>query len=111
LIGIIPSLTNPNTLIKLTIDVRGMFIPLSFLTKFANLQEFEITYYFDDAENFKALRYVTLPQLQILKCEKNYDGNNTNLIKFLEINGKNLKEISFDSIGHYSDLTITKFFK
>jgi hypothetical protein len=42
---IIPSLTNlPNTLIKLSINVQGMYIPLSFLKRFTNLQEFEITF-------------------------------------------------------------------
>jgi len=94
----------PNTLIKLRINVQGNYIPLSFLTKFTNLQEFEIT--LDSVD--KALRYVTFPQLQILKC-RYLCTKHTDLIKFLENNGKNLKEISFGHSVDSLNLAIAKF--
>jgi len=80
---------------------------LSFITKFTNLQELSLLVfaYFED---FKTLHYVDFSQLQIFK----FNGTclNHELIKFLEIHGRNLKEIHFGSNGVNSlNLIIAKF--
>ncbi|RIA90184.1 hypothetical protein C1645_823681 [Glomus cerebriforme] len=91
---IIPVLTKHfNTLTKLHINGEFEFIPLSFVASFSNLQE--IRFLFIDGsefEGFETLQYVTFPKLQILnipcQCpEPEY------MMKFLENNGKNLKDI------------------
>jgi hypothetical protein len=79
---IIPSLTKlSNTLIK-----------FSFIAKFTNLQDFQLSFNYDHLDDFKKLLYITFSQLQILEfkfarpsCEL--------LVKFLKNNGKNLKEL------------------
>ena len=80
-----------NTLIKLVFHVYNYdsLIPLSFLIKFTNLQQLNIS--FDDPNNLGDLQYATFSQLRILE----------HLINFLEINGKNLKELY---LGFYNNL-------
>jgi len=105
---VISSLTKlPNTLIKLDIDSGGFYLPLTFLTKFTNLRELVLSFYYHD-EYFKYLQHVTFPQLQILKFY--YEcPNHEYLIKFLEKNGKNLKELYINDIDLNSlNLTIAK---
>ena len=62
---IISSLTNlSNTLIKLDIDIDldiENHLPLSFISKFTNLQEFVLSFNYHD-EYFKHLQHVTFPQ-------------------------------------------------
>jgi hypothetical protein len=89
----IPLLINnlPNTLIKLILHGYN-YISLSFISKFINLQELIISIYSGDICGFEELQYFIFPKLQILnfvyECPK-YDE----FIKFLENNGKNLKEL------------------
>ncbi|RIA99716.1 hypothetical protein C1645_746529 [Glomus cerebriforme] len=116
LTNIIPLLSKlPNTLIKLKL-CNGYHIPLSFISKFTNLQELLISIEYDASEDFihhpfndfKELQYVTFSQLRILefpysspKCEY--------LIKFLEINGKYLKEFQAIDCENSLNLSISKF--
>ncbi len=95
---IIPSITKlPNNLIKLHICKRRWSdLPLTFISKFTNLQELSFSFC-DLVGDFKTLQYIEFPRLQILKFNVMY--SNDELIKFLEINGKNLKEIYFLSNG------------
>ncbi|RIA85805.1 hypothetical protein C1645_879076 [Glomus cerebriforme] len=83
----------PNTLTKLDIFGGDHYIPLSFISKLSNLQELVLSFYHSDAlEDFKILQYINFPQLKSLKFRykcPSYDF----LIKFLEINGRNLKEL------------------
>src|SRR5205814_1611716 len=93
---LIPSLTkHSNTLIKLNIYENT---PFSFIAKFTNLQELELSFDYDDAfEDFKTLQYVTFPQLRILKFP--YESPSAELlIKFLENNGKNLNEFYVSNV-------------
>ncbi|GBB98782.1 hypothetical protein RclHR1_03320008 [Rhizophagus clarus] len=107
---IIPSLKenlSDNTLIKLRLNTGT---PLLFISNFKNLQELELSADFNDNfEKFDKLQYINFPQLQILKIP--YPGEF--LIKFLEINGKYLKEIYISDSEGYSDnllnLSIAKF--
>src|SRR5204862_6196496 len=79
-------------------------LQLSFVTSFSNLQEINFSFHYKHGryfENFKELQYITFPKLQILKfyfeCpQPEY------VIKFLEINGKNLKEFYM-----HSDLSLS----
>jgi hypothetical protein len=83
---IVPSLTkHSNTLTKLSLQGISK---LSFFIKFINLQELNLSSGFGD---FKELQYVTFPYLVILKL---YYGHSEfeMLIKFLENNGRNLRE-------------------
>src|SRR6266542_1652941 len=98
---IIPSLTKHlATLTKLHLVSFSEDVPTSFVSFFPNLRELNISFYeekyFDD---FKELQHVTFPKLQILKipyaCPKvEY------FTKFLEKNGKTLKEFSTDIDSH-----------
>ena len=57
----------PNTLIKLYL--YGEFdISLSFIAKLTNLQELELSLYFNENfKDFEILQYVNFPHLQIFK--------------------------------------------
>ena len=107
--NIITSLSNlPNTLIKLDLYGNKRDIPLSFITKFINLQEIIISYYNYYESDFKALQYVTFSKLQILKfqCE---NPEHESLIKFLENNGRNLKEFYSKCCENSLKLAIAEF--
>ncbi|PKK74024.1 hypothetical protein RhiirC2_847166 [Rhizophagus irregularis] len=87
-----------NTLNKLILDGGIHFIPLSFITKFTNLQELFLLFYSNKTfEDFKILQYIKFSKLQILKIQ--YASPNYELlINFLEINGNNLKEFYIGDI-------------
>ncbi|PKK64828.1 hypothetical protein RhiirC2_786967 [Rhizophagus irregularis] len=102
---IVPSLTkHANTLTKLFLQGISK---LSFLPKFTNLQELDLSSGFED---FKELQYVIFPYLEILKLYYGYEEFEM-LIKFLENNGRNLRE--FNVYGCNSNnslnLAIAKF--
>ncbi|RIA79560.1 hypothetical protein C1645_840412 [Glomus cerebriforme] len=105
---LIPLFTNPNNLSKLCFyGIRCTFVP--FITKFTNLQELELSFGHCYFENFQHAKF---PQLQVLKIQK-YIYDDDLLIKFLENNGKNLKELDLKT--HYDfnynslNLAIAKF--
>ena len=108
---IIISLTNlPDSLIKLQLYGYDHNIPLSFITKLTNLQEMTLAFnnqiYLED---FKKLQYTTFSHLQVLKFQFECPRDEL-LIKFLENNGKNLKEIYIDDgINDSINLAIAKF--
>jgi hypothetical protein len=108
--NIIPSLTNlPNTLIKLDFSGGNHIIPLSFIKKFKNLRELILSFDYNYAiEDFTKLQYVSFPQLQILKFDYAYPRYEL-LIKFLEVNGKNLKEFYIGNNDNSLNLAIAKF--
>ena len=97
----------PNTLIKLKIHGLNRRESLSFLTRFTNLQEIVL---FDfQVEGFKVLHHTIFPQLKILKF-KDKCPDHEDIIKFLEINGKNLEQLHFnDTKDDVSNLDIVKF--
>ncbi|CAB5393164.1 unnamed protein product [Rhizophagus irregularis] len=87
----------PNSLVTFCI-YRGMgcffkaVIPLSFIARFTNLQELVFIFSSNESyEGFNKLQYVVFPQLRSLKFNVECPENEL-LIKFLENNGKNLKE-------------------
>ncbi len=89
-----------SNLIKLDIN-----IPLPFIDEFTNLKELVLHHH----ECLKLLQYVKFPQLQILNfiivCPYH-----EHFIKFLENNGKNLKEIYLPYVDDNStNLAIAKF--
>ncbi|EXX72226.1 uncharacterized protein OCT59_012400 [Rhizophagus irregularis] len=100
----------PNTLIKLNVYGRDNYFLLSSIANFSNLQELNLS--FDHDEYFMKLEYAIFPQLKVLIIPKEYPRNES-LIKFLEINGKNLKEIYISEVTGYNDnslnLAIAKF--
>ncbi|RIA81349.1 hypothetical protein C1645_564665 [Glomus cerebriforme] len=111
LMGVIHSLTKlPNTLIKFELYGGGHSIPLSFITNLTNLQELVLSFYIygDSFGYFKKIHHITFPQLQILKFPFGHPEIET-LIKFLEINGKNLKEFRISSPDNSLYLVIDKF--
>src|SRR5205085_7294083 len=86
-------------------------MPLSFISKLINLQEMKLSFDCDNyaLEDFKRLQYATLSHLQVLKFQYECPRDEL-LIKFLENNGKNLKEIYIDdSINDSINLAIAKF--
>ncbi|PKY34302.1 hypothetical protein RhiirB3_532783 [Rhizophagus irregularis] len=105
---------NPNSLTKFFIrgNLRRVPIPLLTIARFTNLQKLEFKIIINRYhEDFNELQYVIFPRLQSLifslRCPKNEI-----LIKFLENNGKNLKEFCARSYGLYDnslDLAIAKF--
>jgi hypothetical protein len=113
LTNIIPSLKKlPNTLIKF--ELYGYIIPLSFITKFTNLQELILLYScdFEDSndpfEDFIELQHVIFPKLQTLRFE-DASPKTELLIKFLENNGKFLKEFHVESDNNLLNLAIAKY--
>ncbi|RIA97860.1 hypothetical protein C1645_813578 [Glomus cerebriforme] len=112
--NIIPSIMKPDNLNKLRLYGISHRDPLSFITKFINLQQLELLYnYSKDFKDDKKLQYIIFPQLQILKI-KHVFLNYELLIKFLENNGKNLKEFYYvgniEAISNNSlNLSIAKF--
>ncbi|RIA85048.1 hypothetical protein C1645_831368 [Glomus cerebriforme] len=99
----------PNTLIKLNIHEGNHYIPLSFIAKFTNIQELMLSFRKSDSfGDFKKLQYITFSKLQSLefrhKCPKN-----ELLIKFLENNGKNLKEFYIIKSNYSLNLAISKY--
>ena len=81
----------PNTLSKLNLS-RHNYVSLSFIANFTNLKELELS--FDDSyyfEDFEKLQYAIFPKLQSLKIRRSCPKIEL-IIKFLENNGKNLRE-------------------
>ena len=108
---IITSLTNlPNSLIKLDLHGYVHNIPLSFISKLTNLQEMILSFNNRiDLEDFKELQYATFSHLQVLKFQFERPRDEL-LIKFLENNGKNLKEIYInDGTNDPINVAIAKF--
>ncbi|PKY18218.1 hypothetical protein RhiirB3_430995 [Rhizophagus irregularis] len=107
---IIHSLTKlyPDNLIKFELYGGKHFIPLSFISKFLNLQELVLSFDYNYAiEGFKNLHNVKFNNLQILKFEYAYPK--FELIKFLEINGKNLREFYIGNNDDTLNLSISEF--
>ncbi|CAB4440714.1 unnamed protein product [Rhizophagus irregularis] len=101
-------------LIKLGIYISIYCTPsLSFIANFSNLQEPKLSFDLEECfVDFEKLQYVIFSQLQVLKICNEFPSNGL-LIKFLENNGKNLKEIYVGEIKCYNDnslkLAISKF--
>ncbi|GBB94083.1 hypothetical protein RclHR1_02290009 [Rhizophagus clarus] len=109
LLDIIPSLKNlPNTLIKLDFSGGNHIISLSFIAKLKNLQKLILSFdYNHSIEDFTKLQYVSFPQLQVLKFDYAYPRHEL-LIKFLEVNGKSLKEFYIGNNDNSLNLAIAK---
>src|SRR6266542_2553480 len=83
-------------------------MPLSFLNSFANLQEIILSFEYPDTfEGFNKLQHVTFPQLHILKFQYACPDVDM-LIKFLEINGKNLTEFYVGVQDNSLNLAVAK---
>jgi hypothetical protein len=102
-----------NTLIKLSINWRKYINywnrkeQISFISKFTNLQELILyRYCFDELNNL--LQHIIFPQLEILKFLFGCPREDI-LIKFLENNGKNLKEFYVNSYNNSILLAIAEF--
>jgi len=94
-------------LTKLTLF--GGFKYISVITKFTNLQELIfIFYHIDSFEGFKELQYVTFSQLQKLEFRKERPRDEF-LIKFLENNGRNLKNLHITKRNNSLNLAIDRF--
>ncbi|CAB4381608.1 unnamed protein product [Rhizophagus irregularis] len=97
----------PNSLIKFSIygGIRQkpvIAIPLSFIARFTNLQELVFTFYSNEFyKDFNRLQYSIFPQVQSLRFNMKCPRNEL-LIKFLENNGKNLKELYVEGNNNYS---------
>jgi hypothetical protein len=109
--NIIQSLTKlPNTLIKYEFYGKGQHLPLSFITKFTNLQELVLllSYYNNSIEYFEKLQSIIFTQLKILRFPVACPRVEV-LIKFLENNGKNLKELHIRCSDSSLYLAVAKF--
>ncbi|GES83018.1 hypothetical protein GLOIN_2v1876445 [Rhizophagus clarus] len=113
-INIIQSLSKlPNTIIKCEIYGVIHYIPLTFITKIINLKELVLSFhtYTYNSNNFKyfeKLQYITFTQLEILKFPVACPRVEV-LIKFLENNGKNLKEFYICCSDNSLCLAVAKF--
>ncbi|GBC45456.1 uncharacterized protein OCT59_027106 [Rhizophagus irregularis] len=100
----------PNNLITLNI-YKGRWIynmSLSFIARFTNLQILTLTSFNKHYEDFNKLQYAIFPQLQVLEFKQECPRNEL-LIKFLENNGKNLKELYVKGNDNSLNLAIIKF--
>ncbi|PKK62316.1 hypothetical protein RhiirC2_855758 [Rhizophagus irregularis] len=93
---IIPAITkHSHTITKLQLYGGNEELPLSFISLFSNLQEFLFSF-FDGTgfEDFRMLQYIKFSKLQVLKIP--YQCPNPQyMMKFLENNGKNLKNCQY----------------
>ncbi|CAB4377644.1 uncharacterized protein OCT59_003918 [Rhizophagus irregularis] len=95
------------TLTKLVI--MQYYIPLSFISIFKNLQELVLSFdYRDSFYDFNMLQYITFSHLRVLKFLFAIPRVET-LIKFLEINGKNLTEFHVGDHDNSLNLAVAKF--
>ncbi|GES82597.1 hypothetical protein GLOIN_2v1876960 [Rhizophagus clarus] len=95
-----------STLIKL--KIRKSYMPLLFISDFINLQELILSSdYYGGCNYFNQLQDVTFPQLKVLKFYTFLEVEI--LIKFLEINGKNLRELYIRDENNSLNLAIAKF--
>ncbi|RIA92186.1 hypothetical protein C1645_820979 [Glomus cerebriforme] len=104
---IVSSLTKHSSTLT-TLHLRGT-VPLSFISKFTNLKELVISFEYETFFiTFKKIQYIIFPHLEILKfvlkCPKV-----EMIIKFLENNGKNLKEFHVNKHDKSLNLAIAKF--
>ena len=105
----------PNTLIELKLYIDNKYgaelhKPLSFIIRFTQLQKMIISSDRLDAfEDFKTLQHAIFSQLQVLKFQYECPRNEL-LIRFLENNGKNLKEFYINyNISNSLNSAIAKF--
>jgi hypothetical protein len=108
--NIIPTLTkHSHTITKLRLYSDNDDLPFSFVSLFTNLQEF-IFSFFDGAnfDDFKKLQYVNFPKLQILKIPLQCPHPDY-IMKFLEINGRNLQKFYTDENDKALSSSIAKF--
>jgi hypothetical protein len=104
--GIISSLTKfSSTLTKL--KIKEYYIPLSFIAMYTNLQELVLSLELSGFYDFNQLQYVNFPQLKVLKFLDEYPEVEI-MIKFLEINGKNLDELYMHNNDKILNLIIAK---
>ncbi|PKC07061.1 hypothetical protein RhiirA5_418737 [Rhizophagus irregularis] len=96
----------PNTLIKLNVYGRNNCFSLLFIANLSNLQELKLSFdcgeYFVD---FEKLQYANFPHLQVLTIPDAYPRDGL-LVKFLENNGKNLKEIYIRETKGCDDISL-----
>lgn len=100
----------PNNLVTLSI-YKGRWIynmSLLFIARFTNLRILTLTSFNKHYEDFNKLQYVVFPQLQVLEFKQECPRNEL-LIKFLENNGKNLKELYVKGNDNSLNLAIIKF--
>ncbi|PKY58347.1 hypothetical protein RhiirA4_480189 [Rhizophagus irregularis] len=103
----------PDSLPKLKLHMFN-YISLSLIARFSNLQELELSSNYDEDvfQKFEYLQYVIFPQLRSFKIRYGFPRYE-HLIKFLENNGKNLKELNLFDISCESDdslnLAIAKY--
>ncbi|PKC10212.1 hypothetical protein RhiirA5_414645 [Rhizophagus irregularis] len=99
----------PDTIDNLLICGRNHYMSLSFIAKLTNLKELRLAFFNNDCfEGFKKLQYITFSQLQLLKFIE-VSPRNDYLIKFLENNGRNLKEFYINDSNSLLHLAIIKF--
>ncbi|CAB4427319.1 unnamed protein product [Rhizophagus irregularis] len=104
---IVPSLTSHSlTITKLVVQGVASYEPLSFISGLINLQELIIS--FDYRDDFEEIQNINFTKLQILKFINGCPKAEI-LIKFLENNGKNLKELYIDKHNNFLNLAISKF--
>ncbi|PKC12569.1 hypothetical protein RhiirA5_496835 [Rhizophagus irregularis] len=111
LTNIIQSLTKlPNTLIKYELHGGLHYIPLSFIAKYTNLRKLVLSFNNNSISfnYFEKLQYITFTQLEILKFPFGYPKVEL-LTKFLENNGKNLKEFHICCSDSSLCLAVAKF--
>ncbi len=115
LTNIIPSLIIklPNTIVKLDLYGGDNYFSLSFIINFKNLQVLQLSFFYNEYfKDFEKLQYAIFPQLQVLIIKHSLPKIGL-LIKFLEVNGKNLKELCLGDMDCCSDdslnLAIAKF--
>ncbi|PKK69348.1 hypothetical protein RhiirC2_781105 [Rhizophagus irregularis] len=99
----------PDTLDNLLICGRNHYMSLSFIAKLTNLKELRLAFFNNDCfEDFKKLQYITFSQYQLLKFIE-VSPRNDYLIKFLENNGRNLKEFYINDSNSLLNLATIKF--
>ncbi|CAI2163524.1 15598_t:CDS:1 [Funneliformis geosporum] len=94
-------------LTKLKMFGYDAYMPLSFLSTFTHLQEIILSFDDTDILDFNKLQYVKFPHLQILKFQYAFPKVEM-LIKFLEINGKNLTEFYVGYHDNSLNLAVAK---
>jgi hypothetical protein len=112
--NIIPTLKkHSNTLKKLHLYSNNNDLPLSFISLFSNLQDISFSFFGETCgtryfEDFNNLQHVIFTGLKTLRFYFNYPKPEY-ITRFLENNGRNLKEIYIGQNNKHLNLYIPKF--
>ncbi|CAI2168493.1 3353_t:CDS:1 [Funneliformis geosporum] len=100
--------THRNTITIVNLSFKGYKSSIRFLRNFQNLTELTLCTFHDYFDDFNELQHVYFPHLRFLSLRFIIPKEEC-LMKFFEINGKNLETLEIDSNNDELDFAIPRF--